>query len=317
MRTPSHWQSRNWLSYLLYPLSCCYALVTALRMKLHQPYKAPVPVICIGNLTAGGVGKTPVAASIAEILKKSGYNPFIISRGYGGTLSDILVDINIHSAAEVGDEPLLLARITPVVINPRRDKAAQIAIENGADIIVMDDGFQNPYLYKDKSLLVIDGMVGLGNQMPIPSGPLREFISQGLKRADGIIILGEDKHRCADFACKMTLITGKITPDYPQDNTGDIIAFAGIGRPAKFYQSLKECGFNVVKTYDFPDHHFYTQAELQSIIDEGKKLNTPIYTTAKDMVKIPHKLLPYFNVLNIEVKWDNPELLQKFITSFK
>ena len=316
MRTPSHWQSPNWLSLLLYPLSCLYAGATFLRLKLHPPYKASVPVICIGNLTAGGVGKTPVAASIAQILKTNGYNPFIISRGYGGTLSDTIVDINVNSASEVGDEPLLLSKTAPVVINPRRDLAAQKAIENGADILIMDDGFQNPYLFKDKSLLVIDGAVGLGNQMPIPSGPLREFISQGLKRAHGIIILGEDKHYCANLAPNLPLFHGKVTPICPKETNRDIIAFAGIGRPEKFYQSLKDCGFNVVKTFDFPDHHFYSEAELQSIIAEGKKLNAPIYTTGKDMVKIPHKLLPEFKMLDISISWDNPELLQKFVTTF-
>ena len=314
MRTPSHWQNKNWLSSLLYPFSCCYALATLLRLKLHKPCKVAVPVICIGNLTAGGVGKTPVAASIAQILKTNGYNPFFISRGYGGTLDHAIVDVNIHSASEVGDEPLLLARIAPVVINPRRDIAAKEAIENGADIIVMDDGFQNPYLYKNKSLLVIDGATGLGNQMPIPSGPLREFIHQGLKRANGIIILGEDKHQCANLAPNLPLFRGKIAPKCPKEHTDNIIAFAGIGRPEKFYQSLRDCGFNILKTYDFPDHHFYTNEELNEIITQAENLGTQIYTTGKDIVKITHKLLQYFNVLDIEIEWDNQELLERFIT---
>lgn len=313
MRTPSHWQNKNWLSLLLYPISCCYALATFFRLKMHKPYKSGVPVICIGNLTAGGVGKTPVAASIAQILKANGFNPFFVSRGYGGTLDHALVNINIHSASEVGDEPLLLARIAPVVINPRRDQAAKEAIENGADIIIMDDGFQNPYLYKNKSFLVIDGATGLGNQMPIPSGPLREFINQGIKRANGIIILGEDKHNCAAIAPHLPLIKGKIVPKLPPEHTNDVIAFAGIGRPAKFYQSLKDCGFNIVKTFDFPDHHFYTNEELNEIIIQSENLGAKIYTTGKDIVKIPHKLLPHFNVLDIEIEWDNPELLQKLI----
>ena len=193
MKTPKHWQTKNIIAYLLFLPSCLYALATWLRIKFVSPKKVKVPVICIGNLTAGGSGKTPVSVSIANILKKNGKKPHFVSRGYGGNLSDVNVDINVHSPFEVGDEPLLLVKEAPVIVNHKRYEGAQKAINNGADIIIMDDGFQNPSLYKDKSFLVIDGNVGLGNKFPIPAGPMREFLSLGKKRAQAVILLGEDK----------------------------------------------------------------------------------------------------------------------------
>lgn len=315
MKAPAFWNKRNWQSWLLFPFGCLYAGITALRLSIHQPLKVNVPVICIGNLTAGGSGKTPTAISIAKILKQKNKNPFFISRGYGGTLSDILVDINIHSASEVGDEPLLLARYAPVIINHKRDKAALRAIEEGADIIIMDDGFQNPLLYKDKSLLVIDGAAGLGNELPIPSGPLREFFTHGIKRAQGIIMLGKDLHNIIAKTPQLPIFKGHIQPQKIDKTNRKVIAFAGIGRPEKFYQSLQDCGLQVIKTISFPDHHFYKNSELESIISEAEANDADIYTTAKDMVKIPHKMQNHFNVLEIGISWENEEELCDFLIS--
>ena len=282
-------------------------------MKIYKPYKVNVPVICIGNLTAGGSGKTPTAISIANILKQTGKNPFFISRGYGGTLQDTVVNVDINSATEVGDEPLLLARCAGVVVNHKRDDAARKAIEEGADIIIMDDGFQNPLLYKNKSILVIDGAVGLGNQFPIPAGPLREFFNSGIKRADAVIILGKDKLNIADKLVNLPIFKGHIVPQKPQLIADKTIAFAGIGRPEKFYASLAECGVNVIKTYSFPDHHFYTENELQNIINEAENCGADIFTTAKDMVKIPHKLQSKFKVLEITIAWEDENKLKNFL----
>lgn len=315
MKAPTFWNKRNWQSWLLLPLGCIYAVITALRLKFHQPYQAKVPVICIGNLTAGGSGKTPTAISIAKILQQSGKNPFFISRGYGGTLQDVVVNPDINSAFEVGDEPLLLARCAGVVVNHRRDKAAQKAVDEGADIIIMDDGFQNPLLYKNKSILVIDGAVGLGNRFPIPAGPLREFFNSGIKRADAVIILGKDKLNIASEIPDLPIFKGNIIPQKPLSIADKTIAFAGIGRPEKFYASLAECGVNVIKTYSFPDHHFYTENELQNIIAEADGCGADIFTTAKDMVKIPHKLQPKFKVLEITVAWEDENNLQNFLST--
>lgn len=313
MKTPKHWQNRNLLALVLFPLGCLYAFATWVRIKFNQPRKVKFPVICIGNLTVGGSGKTPTAVSIARILKQAGKNPFFVSRGYGGNLQDVVVDLEQHSPQEVGDEPLLLAREASVIVNHRRYDAALKAVENGADIIIMDDGFQNPALYKDKSLLVIDGNVGMGNLLPIPAGPMREFLHNGIKRAQAVIILGEDKTNILPKLGNIPVFRGNVVEVKPITDNNVIVAFAGIGRPQKFYQSLEKCGLNPIKTIDFPDHHFYTRNELLNIINEADKLGADIYTTAKDMVKIPHNLRDKFRVLEIEIKWKNEAELKEFL----
>ncbi len=313
MKTPTHWQNKNLTAVVLYPLGCLYAFVTWLRLKLNKPQKVKVPVVCIGNLTAGGSGKTPVALSFARILKNNGRKPFFISRGYGGKLQDVCVDKERHTPQDVGDEPLLLAEEAPVVVNSQRFAGAQKAVEQGADIIIMDDGFQNPALYKDKSFLVIDGAFGMGNLWPIPAGPMREFLRFGLKRANAAILLGEDKRNIVSKLGNLPIFKGEITPLRPICDKPHAIAFAGIGRPQKFYQSLEECGVSLVKTVDFPDHHFYSENELLKLIKEAKDLNADLFTTSKDMVKIPTELRQYFKVLEIGIKWQDEDKLKQFL----
>lgn len=312
MKTPAYWNSSNLISNLLLPLGKIYAAATALRVR-KASRKADCPVICVGNLTAGGTGKTPTAIAIAGILQKNGYNPYFVSRGYGGKRQGIIVDPMRHSARDVGDEPLLLARQAEVSINAERYLAAQKAVEKGADVVIMDDGFQNPTLYKDLGLLVFDGGFGIGNGRPIPAGPLRESLENGLKRADAAIILGEDRYNLCKRLGDIPVFYGKIAAHCPQDVSRPGIAFAGIGRPEKFYQSLRECQIELLETINFPDHHFYQTEELQTIIDKARQQNADIYTTAKDYVKIPTELQPYFQILEIEIIWDNPEKFEDFI----
>lgn len=313
MKTPSFWQHKNFCSYLLFPLGKIYALATRLNLKFHTPKKISVPVICIGNLTAGGSGKTPTAIAIASLLQAMGYHPFFVSRGYGGKLKNVLVDLKHHSPEQVGDEPLLLAQVAPVVVNPDRFQGAQTAISHGADIIIMDDGFQNPGLYKDVSFLVFDGMVGYGNGFCVPAGPLREDLAQGLKRAQAMIIIGEDKKNLT-AQISLPAFKGKIIPQKPSLSTTRVIAFAGIGRPEKFYQSLEELGLDTVETIDFPDHHFYTAQELENLIQKAKDKGCSLITTSKDFVKIPHHLQAHFHVLEITIKWQDNTALQNFLT---
>lgn len=312
MKTPKYWQSNSFTSKILSPLGFLYGLMTQLRLKLKSPHKVSIPVVCIGNITAGGTGKTPVSISIAKLLATEMYHPFFVSRGYGGKLQDVIVNNKKHTAKDVGDEPLLLSKQAPVVVNANRYAAAQKAVEQGADIIIMDDGFQNPSLHKDLSFLVFDGNYGIGNGKIIPSGPLRETLENGIKRADAIIILGKDKHDLAK-RCGLPAFFGHTEAVQTTINNQDVVAFAGIGHPQKFYHTLKQQGFNVVKTIDFPDHHFYTREELENIINEAKKLNAQIYTTSKDFVKIPPLYSQDINVLEVAVVWDNPEELISFI----
>ena len=312
MKTPKYWQSNSFTSKILSPLGFLYGLMTQLRLKLKSPHKVSIPVVCIGNITAGGTGKTPVSISIAKLLATEMYHPFFVSRGYGGKLQDVIVNNKKHTAKDVGDEPLLLSKQAPVVVNANRYAAAQKAVEQGADIIIMDDGFQNPSLHKDLSFLVFDGNYGIGNGKIIPSGPLRETLDDGTIRADAIIILGKDKHDLAK-RCGLPAFFGHTEAVQTTINNQDVVAFAGIGHPQKFYHTLKQQGFNVVKTIDFPDHHFYTREELENIINEAKKLNAQIYTTSKDFVKIPPLYSQDINVLEVAVVWDNPEELISFI----
>lgn len=314
MRTPSFWQKNNWLSAILTPLGELYALGTKIRLKTKHPQKVNIPVICIGNLTAGGTGKTPTAISLAMLLQNAGLYPNFLSRGYHGTLQNVQVNPALHTPQQVGDEPLLLAHIAPTFINADRYQGALMAEHNQAECLLMDDGFQNPSLYKDLSFIVVDGTIGFGNQKCIPAGPLREHITDGLKRAQAVLIIGDDT-----FNLQSTLtipcFKGKIVPELPKLKNNKVIAFAGIGRPQKFYTSLQELGIEIIKTYDFPDHHYYTEAELHNILDEAQKLGVEAITTTKDFVKISPALQNKFKVLEIKMKWEKHKELQDFILS--
>lgn len=314
MKTPTYWKDKNIVSDFLSPLGRLYNLATRMRIKHKRPRKAPCPVICVGNLTAGGTGKTPVAIALSKLLSEAGYHPYFVSRGYGGTLHNIVVDNQKHTAAQTGDEPLLLSRYAPVVVNPDRFQGAMTACSYGADLIIMDDGFQNPGLFKDLSFLVFDGSFGIGNGRCIPAGPLREDFGAGLKRADAAIIIGSD---LCNLESRLNIPTfaAEIRPIKAHRGTPHIIAFAGIGRPEKFYQSLRSLNFNLLHTYDFPDHHIYTEDDLQTLIRSAERLQAEIYTTTKDFVKIPPQLQSKFKVLDIEILWQDPQALQQFILS--
>lgn len=312
MQTPEFWTKRGFLSSILQPFAAIYATATARRLKSRIPYKAECPVICIGNLTAGGTGKTPVSLSIAELLHSMGKNPYFISRGYGGALRNVIVNPKVHTPQQVGDEPLLLAEAAPAVVNPDRAGAAKLAISDGADCLVMDDGFQNPTLHKDLSFLVFDGNYGIGNGRVIPAGPLREPFDKGIKRAQAVIILGEDKKQIASQT-DLPIFYGEIKEENPETTNRNIVAFCGIGHPEKFFASLSKCGFNINRNFSFPDHHFYTHAELNSLIDFAQKNNLDIYTTSKDFVKIPPELRSHFKVLKIKIWWHNENALQNFL----
>lgn len=312
MKTPDYWQSNSTISKVLAPAGYLYGLATKLRLKLKTPKKTSVPVICVGNITAGGTGKTPVSISVAKMLATDMYHPIFVTRGYGGKLQNVLVNNKKHSAQDVGDEPLILSEQAPVVVNADRYAGAELAVKEGADVVIMDDGFQNPGLAKDLSFLVFDGDYGIGNGKIIPAGPLRETYEDGIKRADAIIILGKDKHHLAERT-KLPVFFGHTETAQTAVNNDNILAFAGIGHPQKFYHTLSRQGFNVVKTIDFPDHHDYTKDEIEKILQTAKQLNAEVYTTSKDFVKIPAHYHKSINVLEIAVVWDHPEKLLQFI----
>lgn len=315
MKTPAFWQTDNLISRILSPLGALYNFATQRRITRNIPRKVGIPVICLGNLTAGGTGKTPTAISIAELLQTSGKHPSFITRGYHGKASSVLVDTAKHTPRQVGDEPLLLARAAPTYVNPDRFVSAQTAEQNGADCLIMDDGFQNPGLFKDLSFIVIDGGYGFGNYKCIPAGPLREYVHNGIKRAQGVIIIGSDRHNVAQ-QINLPVFYGTISPQAHNFSGKKVVAFAGIGRPQKFYNSLTEENIEIIKTFDFPDHHYYTEKELKEILDFAQKNNAQAITTSKDFVKIPEHLKHFFNVFEITIKWQDPQSLKDFILSY-
>lgn len=285
MKTPKFWLHNGILSLILAPISFVYGAVTQGRIRFGKPYHAGAKVICVGNITAGGVGKTPVAMALAERYLAEGKRVFFVTRGYKGKLKNIVVDLARHTPEETGDEARLLAQVAPTIIAPKRDIGAKMAVEMGAEVIIMDDGFQNPRLYKDESWLVFDGTVGIGNGKIIPAGPLRETLAEGEKRADRIIIMGEDKTGLA-ARCSLPVYYGRLEAlpcDIPQQR---VLAFAGIGHPEKFYQTLREQGYEVVQTRDFPDHYAYTAADIEDLQRAAAADGLALITTEKDFVKL-------------------------------
>ncbi len=303
MRTPRFWQKKGLLSVLLVPFGVVYGIATQLRLKFSRPYKCSAKVICIGNITAGGVGKTPVAMAMAEKYLQEGKKVFFVTRGYKGKLKNILVDLNKHTPEETGDEARLLAGIAPTIIAPNRAKGAAMAVKQGAEIIIMDDGFQNPGLHKDESWLVFDGAVGIGNGRIIPAGPLRETLACGEKRADYILIMGDDKTELA-AKCTLPVFQGRLEPLPFEVKNKRVLAFAGIGHPEKFYQTLRDIGYEPVVTHDFADHHAYTVEEIRELSDMACMQGLALVTTEKDYVKLPEVVKKDIYCLKVRAEWN-------------
>ncbi len=313
MRAPDFWTEPGGLSTLLAPAGAVWGAAAALRRQWAHPWRAPVPVICIGNITVGGAGKTPLALALCRYLIQAGRTPQVISRGYGGSLAGpVRVDPARHIAADVGDEPLLLARAAPVWVARDRAAAAKAAVHAGADIIVMDDGLQNFSLARDLSVIAIDGGYGFGNGRLMPAGPLRESLAAGLARCDAAVVIGADDagggaRAAIDlpvYAARMAPVPG---PDYDDIAGRDVIAFAGIGRPTKFYATLTEMGCKLAATEDFADHHRYTPDEIMTICERAAAAGAVAVTTAKDAVRLPPEARLMVKTLNVEIEWQDAD----------
>ncbi len=317
MKAPDFWQTRGAVSTLLAPLGELYALGGLLRRKLATPVRVSVPVICVGNLVAGGTGKTPVALALVDILQKNGKKPHFLTRGYGGReRGPLQVSLAEHTADQVGDEALLLARAAPCWVARDRAEGARAAIRHGADILIMDDGFQNPSLVKDLSLLVVDGETGFGNGRLIPAGPLRETVEQGIRRADGVVVMGEDRTGIATHLGKLPILRASLAAEvsaYEKFFGRSVIAFAGIGRPEKFFAMLRAHGVMLSETKAFADHHPYQKGDILPLLERAEQQNAMVVTTEKDKVRLPVSVRSRIHSIAVSVLWEDPSAVQTLL----
>jgi len=296
MREPRFWKQRSGTfslsAMLLAPVAYVWGAVGRTKRYYATPEVAAVPIICIGNLTAGGTGKTPLALTLAERLIAAGEAVHFLTRGYGGSEHGPLqVDLTRDTAKNVGDEPLLLARLAPTWVAVDRAEGAAAAARAGARVIIMDDGFQNPSLHKNFALLVVDAGAGLGNGRLIPAGPMRERLDDALKRTSAVMIVGRG-HAADAVAARArnqalpvfrAILRAKNAPDL--DNK-TVFAFSGIGRPAKFIATLQELHAVVAGVEEFADHHMFSESDAQKILQKARDLNAMIVTTEKDHVRL-------------------------------
>lgn len=292
MREPAFWW-RAGTGGPLAPLAALYGTVAGLRMKARGR-KAGLPVICLGNLTIGGAGKTPAALAVAQLLHTVHERPFFLSRGYGGRLAGPLrVNPGLHHAADIGDEPVLLARLAPTVVARDRVAGAAFAASAGASVIVMDDGFQNPSLTKNLALILLDGRRGIGNGRVIPAGPLRAPLELQLERAQALIVVGAPERAgpVLDRASRrgLPILHGRLEPDRAVVNAigrRKVLAFAGIADPEKFFTTLTAAGIDIADRAAFPDHHRFSAAEALDLVARARAKNLMQLTTEKDLARM-------------------------------
>jgi tetraacyldisaccharide 4'-kinase len=292
MREPAFWwREAGAAAGALSPFAAIYGAVAKRRM-LRPGRRVGVPIVCIGNPTVGGAGKTPLALTVARMLAAAGEQPALLSRGYGGSLSGpVQVDPARHRAADVGDEPLLLAQMAPTIVARDRTKGAAMALTAGAGVIVMDDGFQNSSLIKDFSVLVVDARRGIGNGAVIPAGPLRAPLDVQLARADALVLVGESDSPAilAKVANSIPVFRASLVPDVTcigALRSSRVLAFAGIGDPEKFVATLRNAGITVAATRSFADHHRYTKREAQDLCAQANRDNLILVTTEKDALRM-------------------------------
>ena len=310
MRAPSFWTRDGPAPRLLTPISALTAGITARRIA-RPGWRAPVPVICCGNATVGGAGKTTLALDLAHRLAARGVAVHCLTRGYGGRVGTVLrVEPGRHPASLVGDEPLLLAAVASTWVGRDRAAAARAAVVAGAAALVMDDGLQNPGLAKDLAFLVVDGAAGFGNGRLLPAGPLREPVAAAAARCRAAVLIGEDRTGAlAKLPPGMPVLRASLVAE--EGFAGRrVLAFAGIGRPGKLAETLAAAGADVAGLRPFPDHHAYTDSELDTVLAEAVALGAEPVTTPKDAVRLPLGYRERVRVSGVRLVWRDEAALE-------
>jgi tetraacyldisaccharide 4'-kinase len=320
MREPGFWHGPASLNaHLLKPLAALYGAIAAQRLR-RKGLNAGIPVLCVGNYHVGGAGKTPTVLALAKLLRELGETPVVLSRGYGGKLrGPVRVDPVRHAASDVGDEPLMLARVLPVVVSRKRADGVPLARAQGASVILMDDGFQSPAVVKDASLIVIDSARGIGNGQVFPAGPLRAPLRPQLARTDALIVVGDGSAAttvAAGIAAQgKPVLLAHLRPDQAvvdQLRGRRVLAFAGIGDPTRFFNTLRASGIDVAGQRAFADHHPYSQSQIESLIAEAERDGLTLVTTEKDLARLrdwSQQIVPF----PVTLEFDDPALLRKFV----
>jgi tetraacyldisaccharide 4'-kinase len=323
LKSPKFWfKDKGLLSLLLYPLSFIYAVCDRIVFwrRSKNTFKSSAKVICVGNITVGGSGKTPVVEKLCEFFERDAVSHSVVSRGYGGEkIGPLMVDVQRDSAKDVGDEPLMLAKQGHNVWVGKNRKVTIEHAEDMASVLIMDDGFQNPVVKKDLNILVFDGGVGIGNGLHLPAGPLRETLAHAVKRSDVAIIIGSDKTNLAARIQKendkLKVFKAFMVPDknvLRRMQKKRVVAFAGIGRPEKFFSMLRNYGIKLIDSFSFADHKVYSEWELARVM--AHRDTASIVTTTKDFVRVPQKFRPYVTSIPATLEFEDEKGFYKFIS---
>ena len=308
MKSPTFWQNGAWPAQLLSPLEAFTARATARRVA-RPGWTAPVPVLCVGNATVGGTGKTPLCLDILTRLRARGVEAHALTRGHGGAAHGVVrVDPAGHDARAVGDEALLLASVAPTWTGADRGASARAAVAAGAQVLVMDDGLQNPSLVHDAGILVIDGAAGFGNGHLLPAGPLREPVMAAALRCVAAVLIGADERGAlAALPAGFPVLRAAMVPGAAMNAMAGTraVAFAGSGRPGKFFASLRQAGIELAVEAGFADHHVYSARELAGLHRQAKALGAALVTTTKDYARLNARARAGITPLGIELAWDD------------
>jgi tetraacyldisaccharide 4'-kinase len=317
MRPPAFWRHevRSPWPALLAPVGAVVAAVTARRIA-RPGWRAPVPVICCGNVTVGGAGKTTLALDLARRLRARDVAVHVLLRGYGGTVRRVRRVAAGDAVSLVGDEALLLAAVAPTWVGADRAASARAAVAAGAELLLLDDGLQNPSLHKDLSLLVVDGASGFGNGRVLPAGPLREPVAAGAARCQAAVLIGADANGAlAKLPAALPVLRARLeqAPEMLEIVGQKVVAFAGIARGEKFFDGLAQAGVTVVARRAFADHHPYTAREIQEVLETAERLGATAVTTPKDAVRVPPAFLAQMRVVGVGLVWQDDAAIERLL----